>query len=52
MNNKKKYKITKDSEKSLRKLAVVADKAAKKGTPEYHNFIEKHKKSLKKLANR
>jgi hypothetical protein len=49
---KKKSNITKEGEVSLRKVASTAKKASTKGTPEYKSFIDKHRKSLKKLANR
>ena len=48
----KKSNITKEGEKSLKRIASTAKKASKKGTSEYKSFIYKHKKSLKELANR
>jgi len=51
LKNKKSY-ITKKGEKSLKKIASTAKEASKRGTSEYKNFIDKHKKSLKELANR
>ena len=49
---KKKSDITREGEASLRKIASTAKKASTKGTPEYESFIDKHRKSLKKLASR
>jgi hypothetical protein len=52
MNKKQKSNITKKGESSLKKIASTAEKASKKGTSEYKSFIDKHRKSLKELANR
>jgi hypothetical protein len=48
----KKSNVTKEGELSLKKIASTAEKASRKGTSEYKSFIDKHRKSLKKLANR
>lgn len=48
----KKSNITKKGKVSLKKIASTAEKASKNGTSEYKSFIDKHRKSLKKLASR
>jgi len=52
MKGNKESKITKQGEKSLREISKVAKKAIREGSTEYKNFIDKHRKSLKKLADR
>ena len=43
--------LNKKGEKQIKKISRVARRVSIEGTIEYNNFIEKHKKSLKKLAD-
>lgn len=44
--------LTKKGKEAIKEIAKVAKKASIEGTAEYKIFIENHKESLKKLANK
>ena len=52
MPKNKIVRLSENGKEEIKKISRVAKEASTEGTFEHANFIEKHKKSLKKLAER